>query len=190
MLPPSQTQLALFKRLFGRSWLFGEWRCLLTGPGYRPRLLYRPQLPPRPAADPSSALPPVRLRTRMTRAAAIGVIVHSIVWLAGVFVVLSFTLPSPFAVPCCCCCMLSIVAGGLLLSAHALALPVLLSSHAACVALCLRLRNALAGSQDSSVARWCSEAFLCAHLCVLLLLLLQGRTIVNGVQPQLAAAAV
>jgi hypothetical protein len=164
---------------------------MLNGPGYRPRLLYRPQLPPRPATDSPSALPSVRLRTEMTRAAAVGVILHSILWLAGVFVVLTFKLPSPFAVISCCCCMLSIMAGGLLLSAHALALPALFLSHAVCVALCLCLRNAaLADGQQSVISRCVSEAFLCAHSCVMLLLLLQGRSIVNGVHPQFAAPTV
>jgi hypothetical protein len=87
--------------------------------------------------------------------------------------------------------MLSIIAGGFLLSAHDAALPALFSSHAACVSLSLSLRNAaMASGQQSAVARWCSEAFLCAHSCVLLLLLLHGRKIVNGVHPQFASPVV
>ena len=83
--------------------------------------------------------------------------------------------------------MLSIVAGGLLLAAHPLALPVLYASHVACVALCHALRRAALDAPDNYIARVCSEVFLGAHVCVLLLLLLQGRRVVEGVQPQLAA---
>ena len=85
--------------------------------------------------------------------------------------------------------MLSIIAGGLLLSAHSMALPALFSSHAVCAALCLSLRNAALAGGKHSVARWGSEAFLCAHSFALLLLLIQGRRIVDGVHPQFAALA-
>jgi hypothetical protein len=163
---------------------------MLKGPGYRPRLLYRPLLPPRPLPGAPLALPPVRLRTPMTRAAAAAVIAHTTLWLAAVFIVLSFPLPSSFTVPCYCCCMLSIVAGGLLLSAHSSALPLLFASHVTCISLCLSCRRAsLAAAQHDVVARVTSEAFVCAHACVLLLLLLHGRAIVQGVRPQLATAA-
>jgi len=181
-----QTQLSHFVRLFGRAWFYGEWLCILKGPGYRPQLLYRPLLPPRPAPDAPSAPPSVRLRTRMTRAAAAAALAHSILWLAAVFVVLSFPLPPALATPCCCCCCLSIVAGGLLLSAHTLALPLLFASHVTSISMCLSLRTAaLAAGQGGNVARVGCEAFVCAHACVLLLLLLCGRSIARGVQPQL-----
>jgi hypothetical protein len=86
--------------------------------------------------------------------------------------------------------MLSIVAGGLLLSAHSVALPVLCASHVACITLCFSLRRvALAHEQDNFAARVASEVFLCGHACVLLLLLLQGRSIVLGVQSNCALVA-
>lgn len=163
---------------------------MLQGPGYRPRLLYRRHLPPRPSPDAPRALPPVRLHTRMTRVAAVGVIIHSFLWLAGVFIVLSFPIPPPLSSACYGCCMLSIVAGGFMLSAHAMAFPALCVSHTACAALCFSIRTAAAAAgHNGYVARVASEIFLCAHACVLLLLLLQGRRVVEGLQPELAAAA-
>ncbi len=178
-------------RLFTRTYLHGEWRSILQGPGYRPTLLFRPHLPPRPAPDAPRALPPVRLHTRMTRMAAAGAIIHSFLWLAGVFIVLSFRIPSSLSSACCCCCILSIVAGSLLLSAHDMALPVMCISHSACVALCFSMRShAVAAALNGHLSRIASEFFLCAHACALCLLLLVGRQVVKGVQPQLAAAAV
>jgi hypothetical protein len=86
--------------------------------------------------------------------------------------------------------MLSIIAGGLLLSAHSVALPVLCASHMVCITLCLALRRAaLVHEQDSFAARVASEVFLCGHACVLLLLLLQGRSIVLGVRSNCALVA-
>jgi len=134
----------------------------------------------------------------MTRVAAVGAIIHSFLWLAGVFIVLSFPIPSSLSSACYCCCMLSIVAGGLMLSAHVMALPALCVSHTACAALCFSIRTAAAAAGQNGktllffngdVARGVSEIFLCAHACVLLLLLLQGRRVVGGLQPELAAAA-
>jgi hypothetical protein len=182
-----QIQLAYVARLFGRCWQNGEWCPIVKGPGYRPQLLFRPQLPPRPSHDAVSAPPSVRLHTRMTRGACVAVISHSIIWLAGVFVLLSFPIPSHLAAACCCCCILNIVAGGMLLSAHVAALPLLCISHAVSVLLSLGLRQAaLAAGYSGVFARWCSEAFLICHSCALLLLLLQGRAIVVGVKPELA----
>ena len=62
----------------------------------------------------------------------------------------------------------------------------MLASHVTSVWVCVSLRAAaLAKGQGGGVARAASEAFVCAHVCVLLLLLLQGRSIARGVQPQL-----